>query len=518
MAKLPDNSSYQLAVYRKYSNYLSYICIENFKSVCNKPRFSKLFIKTGGKMRRLSFSSLYVIVLISVAVKVTAQSNTPSSFPGDPPVGIGTQLTTPSGPLTALHIHFDPALGSWPAIIQLSNGTGTNSNVFGILGLMPPTVTTTYSSLSTGQDLILHENKSGDIILTNFWAAGAITHKTGGSIRLATAGDTSIGHQPADTTLWHHDYERMTIMDNGNVGIDLPPTSTGLDSAVEQLQLGGGRFAPPGYAEAIPGLTFYGGNRFEGLPMRGSGTARVDYRGITFNHYHDAWTGTSSRFAHMGTSAIYFSDKANGMLQMDAFPYDVSRGLNDFSHGVFMELTGQQGLSMWSDEGDSDQHHYLISVLRPGVPPWPATHDKYGLFYHHTPVYIGTDTNALLTPEFTNITGISPSIGDCWMLVVDGAELAKEVFVLGHDWPDFVFDPGYKLPTFAELDAYIKANHHLPGIPSAKAIDTTGVPLGKTQAALTKQVEEMTLYIIQLNKQVEALNARLEDLERKNGR
>ncbi|MDP4243004.1 MAG: hypothetical protein Q8921_09740, partial [Bacteroidota bacterium] len=389
--------------------------------------------------------------MLSISGRSFAQggTNTPGGqpWPNNPPVGIGTQVAGGATPVDALQIHFDPALltTTMPAILRFTNGGSPTSDTFAILGLMPPPVLTTYSSISTGQDLILHEHSKGDVIITNFWAAGSPTAHTGGSIRLATAGDTTV--RTLDTTLWHHDYERLTIAPNGNVGINLPPISTGLDSVAEQLQIGGGSVAGSGYLDPLPGLTLYGGNRYEGLPIRAS-TAFFpsDWRYIAFNYAIDHSNPDSTRnfrSARMGASGIKFADPAGGLVQIGAWPYDSSRGMHDFSRGLTLELTGSHGLAMWSDESDSDQWHHLFDAYRPGYLPSGTTRNINGLFYHHTPVYIGGTES----PDFTDFAHVNPTLGDgkTWMLAVNGPMVAKEIFVLDTVWADFVFQPEHKL-------------------------------------------------------------------------
>jgi hypothetical protein len=234
-------------------------------------------------MRRWSFSVIVTLGMISICERAFSQTINTFPWPANPPVGIGTDSSLPGIPLNALHIHYDPtnhpAPSTMPAILRLSEGTATTASTFGILGLIDDT-THTYSSLSTvtlAYDLVLHEHDKGDIIITNFSRTGAVAYASKGAIRFATTGDTLLRSVPPGP----HDLERMTIMDNGNIGIDLPPTSTGLDSAVDQLQIGGGATAAAGHATPIPGLTIYGGNRFEGLPRPSGGTYSADDRYIS---------------------------------------------------------------------------------------------------------------------------------------------------------------------------------------------------------------------------------------------
>lgn len=92
-------------------------------------------------------------------------------------------------------------------------------------------------------------------------------------------------------------------------------------------------------------------------------------------------------------------------------------------------------------------------------------------------------------------------------LSVNGTIQSKEVLVttLAADWPDFVFNPEYKLTSLHELDKYIESEKHLPGVPSAKEIDEEGIKVGEMNAVLLQKVEELTLYVIELQKQIDEL-------------
>ena len=63
---------------------------------------------------------------------------------------------------------------------------------------------------------------------------------------------------------------------------------------------------------------------------------------------------------------------------------------------------------------------------------------------------------------------------DTYKLSVEGKVRAHSVKVYT-DWADYVFEDTYKLPTLAEVEAYIKENGHLKDIPSSKyALDLDG--------------------------------------------
>ncbi|WP_346317313.1 hypothetical protein [Chitinophaga sp. YIM B06452] len=101
-------------------------------------------------------------------------------------------------------------------------------------------------------------------------------------------------------------------------------------------------------------------------------------------------------------------------------------------------------------------------------------------------------------------------------LAVAGNILAEKVKVkLQVNWPDFVFNPGYKTPSVPELENFVRTHKHLPGVPSAADVAEKGLDLGSNQAALLQKIEELTLIIIDQHKKIEAQEKRLTALEKK---
>lgn len=95
-------------------------------------------------------------------------------------------------------------------------------------------------------------------------------------------------------------------------------------------------------------------------------------------------------------------------------------------------------------------------------------------------------------------------------LSVNGKIRAKEIKVEVTGWPDYVFKADYKLNTLPELEAYIKANGHLPEVPAAAEIEKEGVALGEMNKILLKKIEELTLHLIEKDKKIEETNKKLD--------
>ncbi|KYP14100.1 MAG: hypothetical protein A1D16_00070 [Flavihumibacter sp. CACIAM 22H1] len=90
-------------------------------------------------------------------------------------------------------------------------------------------------------------------------------------------------------------------------------------------------------------------------------------------------------------------------------------------------------------------------------------------------------------------------------LHVNGDVVTRKVKVTQNNWPDYVFGSGYLLRSLYEVEVFIQKYHHLPEIPSAAEIDEKGLDIGETQALLLKKIEELTLYAIEQQKQIDAL-------------
>ena len=80
-------------------------------------------------------------------------------------------------------------------------------------------------------------------------------------------------------------------------------------------------------------------------------------------------------------------------------------------------------------------------------------------------------------------------------------------------WPDYVFRPAYRLRSLREAEQYVQANGRLPEVPSAAAMQAEGLDLGSMEAVLLRKREELTLYLIELKEENEALQARVGKLE-----
>jgi len=113
--------------------------------------------------------------------------------------------------------------------------------------------------------------------------------------------------------------------------------------------------------------------------------------------------------------------------------------------------------------------------------------------------------------------GVFATTGNNFVVRANGNVDCTELTVdIAGNFPDYVFAPEYKLPTLEEVETFIKANSHLPEVPSAAHVEANGLKLGEMNTILLKKVEELTLYTIEQEKEIEKLKEqqkRIEELE-----
>jgi hypothetical protein len=100
-------------------------------------------------------------------------------------------------------------------------------------------------------------------------------------------------------------------------------------------------------------------------------------------------------------------------------------------------------------------------------------------------------------------------------LAVAGTIGAKKLTIIQSGWADYVFNSNYKLPSLAEVEAHIQANHKLPDIPSEKEISDKGLDVAEMQKLQMQKIEELTLYLIEEHKANQKLQQEVEELKKK---
>ena len=89
------------------------------------------------------------------------------------------------------------------------------------------------------------------------------------------------------------------------------------------------------------------------------------------------------------------------------------------------------------------------------------------------------------------------------LLSVRGSIYCADIMVASHDnWPDYVFEENYELLELDQLENYIDNKSHLPGVPTKEEINSLGLSQSEINELLLKKIEELNLYIIELNNQI----------------
>jgi hypothetical protein len=134
----------------------------------------------------------------------------------------------------------------------------------------------------------------------------------------------------------------------------------------------------------------------------------------------------------------------------------------------------------------------------------------------NAPLNFGTNNSTRMSISATGHVGIGvANTFTEYKLAVAGGIIAEKVKVKLQSavWPDYVFQPNYNLPSLKYVENFIKANNHLPAVPSAAEVQKNGIDLGDNQAVLLKKIEELTLYIIEQNKKTEQQQQQMDKLQ-----
>lgn len=98
----------------------------------------------------------------------------------------------------------------------------------------------------------------------------------------------------------------------------------------------------------------------------------------------------------------------------------------------------------------------------------------------------------------------------------NGLLRAREVRIDATTWADFVFDEEYELPKLHDVAKYIELNHHLPGVPTSADIKENGINVAEIQTMQMQKIEELTLYMIEMNQRMDSLQVEVNRLKQEN--
>ena len=183
----------------------------------------------------------------------------------------------------------------------------------------------------------------------------------------------------------------------------------------------------------------------------------------------------------------------------------VASGVRSVAMGSFVSAQGRNSIIL--GRGLSNTHQFINKIddsfmvgfnseKLPSIFVGPADPKKEQVFG-----FVGIGTT---TPKYE--------------LSVNGTIVAKTGVVvenLAGEWPDYVFGAGYSLMPLRDVEKFITANHHLPGVPSEQQIKNEGLNVGNMEMIMMQKIEELTLHMIRLEKENAVLRTTVETIQNK---
>lgn len=331
-----------------------------------------------------------------------------------------------------------------------------------------------------------------------YTATGAFSSGTNSNLMLQTGGTTRL----------------MVSRSNGNIGI-------GIDTPQVKLHINndGAILAQGAYGSGWNETNLGAGTRMLWYPRKaafrvghvnGTQWDNNNIGNYSFaNGFNTISSGTSSvamghdsKATNSYAIAMGMQANASNMSALALGYQTTASGKYSTSLGYVSRATGEHSLAMGKWVNATETNSMVIGL-------GASSQDR---LVNNTPnsLIIGFNTS---TP--TLFVGSKVGIGTDQPdseLTVNGVIHAKEIKIeLSGPLADYVFSPNYSLMPLYEVETFVKTNQHLPEIPSAMNVKDNGLHLGEMQNKLLQKIEELTLYVIEQQKQIDALKARLDE-------
>ncbi|MCC8427254.1 hypothetical protein [Mucilaginibacter sp. UR6-11] len=228
-----------------------------------------------------------------------------------------------------------------------------------------------------------------------------------------------------------------------------------------------------------------------------------------FSYAQTTWTPSGNNIYNPNSGNVGIGTTSpSALLDVESSTAPVTSLVKTGSINGFAQLQAQ------NDNGaNSAFHHAVFGSSYPGTLFGAPLANSAVLYADGTTVsgmLIGTKTATPVTICTNNTSAITIlpdgkiGIGTTTPheeLSVNGNIRSKQVKVEINNWPDYVFKPNYNIPSLTAVKIYIDKYHHLPDMPSAAEVAKDGLDLGETNRLLLKKVEELTLYLLEKDKQ-----------------
>ena len=242
-----------------------------------------------------------------------------------------------------------------------------------------------------------------------------------------------------------------------------------------------------------------------------------------------------------GAHQIYLYDK---VYFDDKYWTSLGPGRNDDptinnANSKMMRIGSKGGIGFWGttgvDTNDTPQLAVASNQVKSSVPVsiktdnidlflgstlndpdgWIGTTSNNGLHIgtnNGSALFITADRNLYVGILHDEVPKISAELRNKYRLFVKKGILSEDYAIAPiSSWSDFVFSKNYNLPTISEVATFIQANNHLPDVPSAKQVAEEGYSQHDMNKILLQKIEELTLYTIQQQKEIDSLKAQLQE-------
>lgn len=256
---------------------------------------------------------------------------------------------------------------------------------------------------------------------------------------------------------------------------------------------------------------------FEGIvgntPINGLGTrmmwipSKSAFRAGTITSSMLGTNAWDDQFIGAGSSAFGYNTSARGNYSFAVGAINIASGIASFGAGQGNFVPGDNASAF--GKGTTAQAYCSFVIGRANINPgnysstsWIPTDPIFvignGLNYQ-------SPSNAVTVLKNGNVLiNKINQVNSNYKLDVNGSIRANEV-VVNTTGADFVFKNDYYLMKLKNLEQYIKQNKHLPDIPAACEMQTNGMSVSELNTTLLRKIEELTLYIIEQNKRIDAL-------------
>lgn len=397
--------------------------------------------------------------------------------------------------------------------VEINHGTAGNSG-------LRFTQLTSSSATSASNGKVLSVNTTGDVILTD---AGNASWSLSGNTGINLANNFIGTRDLQDFIIRTNNFERLTVTKYGSVGI-------GISNPHHTFQVSGGAFFSVGESfEAFVlqnGPSGYNAIRYDGeqniLFLQESGgnvgigttspngllSLKENNQELNF-HSNKKLMGSWPPVAENNTFTIQSSGANAGNIAFATGNSEIMR----------IASTGYVGIGTTNPQS-------VFEINRSINDFWTARIKNGGGSSKGLLLEVGyggdnvstimqlADANGNTRATFKSNGNVGIGVTNPqYKLTVAGTIAAREINVTTEIWSDFVFHSSYKLRSLGEVEQFIKTNSHLPEIPSEKEVKKNGISVGEMNVKLLQKIEELTLYMIEQQKQITSLQNQVNEMK-----